>query len=54
MGKMPTVEEYLRHMEKMNSSRDETYRYLNFDQLTQYQSAQDEDKIIKKFAGHNV
>lgn len=54
MGKMPTVEEYLRHMEKMNSSRDETYRYLNFDQLTQYQSTQDEDKIIKKFAGHNV
>lgn len=54
IGKIPTIEEYLWYMEKINGSRDEIYRYLSFDQLTPYRSAHDESKIIKKFAGHIV
>ena len=54
MGKMPTVEQYLRQMEKIHPHRDETYRYLNFDQLPHYRSAHDEKRVIKTFAGQNL
>jgi len=32
-GKLPSVEEYLKYMEQVNATADDTYRYLNFDQL---------------------
>lgn len=51
LGKMPTAEEYLRYMEKMNGSDDEIYRYLSFDRLSHYQPEHDENKLIKRFSG---
>ncbi|SFT67351.1 aconitase [Kosakonia arachidis] len=38
LGKMPTVEQYLWHMERINDTREDTYRYLNFHQLAAYQT----------------
>jgi aconitate hydratase 2/2-methylisocitrate dehydratase len=40
LGKMPTVEQYHWHMDKINATREETYRYLNFDTLSEYQVAE--------------
>ncbi len=37
IGKMPTVEQYFWHMDNIEKTRDDTYRYLNFDQLPEYQ-----------------
>lgn len=39
LGKMPTVEQYHWHMDRINDSREDTYRYLNFHTLTEYQLA---------------
>ncbi|SEL00306.1 aconitase [Kosakonia sacchari] len=38
LGKMPTVEQYLWHMDRINDTREDTYRYLNFHQLAEYQT----------------
>ena len=40
LGKMPTVEQYHWHMDKINDTREETYRYLNFHTLAEYQVAE--------------
>ncbi|APG18173.1 aconitate hydratase B [Kosakonia radicincitans] len=42
LGKMPTVEQYLWHMDRINDTREDTYRYLNFHQLAEYQTAGNE------------
>ncbi len=39
IGKMPTVEQYFWHMDNIEETREDTYRYLNFDQLPEYQLA---------------
>ena len=36
LGKLPTPEEYLEWAGKLAGDRDDTYRYLNFDQLEEY------------------
>lgn len=51
IGKMPTVEQYFWHMDKINETRDDTYRYLNFDRLPEYQSTNEHENIIQKFSG---
>ncbi|BFO33916.1 MULTISPECIES: bifunctional aconitate hydratase 2/2-methylisocitrate dehydratase [Klebsiella] len=51
IGKMPTVEQYFWHMDKIKATRDDIYRYLNFDRLPEYQSTNNEKNIIKTFAG---
>jgi aconitate hydratase 2/2-methylisocitrate dehydratase len=38
LGKIPTVEEYMRYASQINETADETYQYLNFDQITDYRS----------------
>lgn len=35
-GKLPTVEEYQKYMEKVNATAADTYRYLNFDELPEF------------------
>ena len=35
-GKLPTVEEYLKYMEQVNTTAEDTYRYLNFDELPEF------------------
>ena len=39
MGKLPTPEEYLEKASKINTMAGEVYRYLNFDQIEEYQKA---------------
>ncbi|MDR9468728.1 bifunctional aconitate hydratase 2/2-methylisocitrate dehydratase [Marinospirillum sp.] len=39
MGKLPTPEEYLEKASKINTMASEVYRYLNFDQIEEYQKA---------------
>ncbi|MBK0001192.1 bifunctional aconitate hydratase 2/2-methylisocitrate dehydratase [Erwinia sp. S38] len=36
LGKLPTPEEYLQFMDQVDKTAVDTYRYLNFDQLSQY------------------
>lgn len=54
VGKMPTVEQYFWHMDRINDTRDDTYRYLNFDRLPEYQSTVNETDVIKKFVVKNI
>lgn len=35
-GKLPTVQEYLKYADKIQTTSADTYRYLNFDQLSEY------------------
>ncbi len=39
LGRIPTKEEYLQHMEKIEPMADDLYRYLNFDQITEFKEA---------------
>ena len=41
MGKLPTPEEYLEIMKEIDTTAADTYRYLNFDQLDEYQNTAD-------------
>ncbi len=36
LGKLPTPDEYQQYMNQVDKGASDTYRYLNFDQLTQY------------------
>jgi aconitate hydratase 2/2-methylisocitrate dehydratase len=38
-GKLPTSSEYLEYASKLDTMAGEVYRYLNFDQLSDYTSA---------------
>ncbi|PHM33280.1 bifunctional aconitate hydratase 2/2-methylisocitrate dehydratase [Xenorhabdus innexi] len=42
LGRLPTPEEYLQFMDKVDETAADTYRYLNFDQLNQYTEKADE------------
>lgn len=42
LGKLPTPEEYQQFMDRVDKSAVDTYRYLNFDKLTQYTGKADE------------
>ena len=37
LGKIPTVTEYMEYAEKIQATEDQTYQYLNFDQMELYQ-----------------
>lgn len=39
LGRLPTVEEYLGYAADLNTMAGEVYRYLNFDQIAEYQDA---------------
>lgn len=39
LGRIPTVEEYLSAMQAIESTSDDIYQYLNFDQISQYQKS---------------
>ncbi|MSP27522.1 MAG: bifunctional aconitate hydratase 2/2-methylisocitrate dehydratase [Methylococcales bacterium] len=38
LGKIPTVEEYMSYAGQINATAEDTYRYLNFNQMDSYQS----------------
>lgn len=48
LGKIPTKEEYMEYANKIDTMADETYRYLNFDQIEEYQKSADTVKIAAK------
>ena len=37
LGRIPTFEEYQQYMDSLQASKEDTYRYLNFDQIESYQ-----------------
>ena len=46
MGKIPTPEEYLEYAQNINSMASEIYRYMNFDQIVEFQSRAEEGARI--------
>ncbi|UYZ84256.1 bifunctional aconitate hydratase 2/2-methylisocitrate dehydratase [Entomomonas sp. E2T0] len=50
LGKLPTVQEYMQYADTINTMAPEIYRYLNFDQMTNYVKAAENAKIDVKIA----
>ncbi len=46
IGRLPTPEEYLQYAEKLDAMSDEIYRYMNFDQIIEFQQLSDDGKRI--------
>ena len=46
LGKLPTPEEYLTFASDLDSMSDEIYRYMNFDQIVEFQKSAEEGKRI--------
>lgn len=44
LGRIPTNEEYMEYATKIDTMASDTYRYLNFDQISEYQDAA--DKVV--------
>jgi aconitate hydratase 2/2-methylisocitrate dehydratase len=47
MGKIPTMDEYMKYAEDINTMGDDVYRYLNFNEMANYQSAADSAFPVK-------
>jgi len=47
MGKIPTMDEYMAYAEDINTMADDVYRYLNFNEMDDYQSAADSAFPVK-------
>ncbi len=45
LGKIPTFAEYMQHMGDITAKASEIYRYLNFDQVTEYREVADTVKL---------
>ncbi len=45
LGKLPTVEEYMSFAKDLDSMSDELYRYLNFNEIENFQKAADDTKV---------
>ncbi len=45
LGKIPTFEEYMQYAAVIDESREDTYRYLNFDQIDSYQKKSEQATI---------
>jgi aconitate hydratase 2/2-methylisocitrate dehydratase len=41
LGKLPTVEEYMKYAADLDMMADDIYRYLNFNEIESYQEAAD-------------
>jgi len=39
VGKLPTVDEYMKYVKDLDSMSDEVYRYLNFNEIEAFQNA---------------
>ncbi|MEP4485015.1 MAG: bifunctional aconitate hydratase 2/2-methylisocitrate dehydratase [Halioglobus sp.] len=46
LGKLPTPEEYMEYAQNLDSMSDEIYRYMNFDQIVEFQQGAEEGKRI--------
>ncbi len=45
LGRLPSVEEYLKYMADIDSMGDEIYRYLNFNEIAEFQDSADASKV---------
>ncbi|WP_020209523.1 bifunctional aconitate hydratase 2/2-methylisocitrate dehydratase [Gilvimarinus chinensis] len=54
LGKIPTPEEYLSYASKLDSMSADIYRYLNFNEIEEYQKSADEGKRIAAVEIQNV
>jgi aconitate hydratase 2/2-methylisocitrate dehydratase len=46
LGRLPTPAEYMEYAKNLDSMSDEIYRYLNFDQIAEFQASAEEGKRI--------
>ncbi|HUH38319.1 MAG TPA: bifunctional aconitate hydratase 2/2-methylisocitrate dehydratase [Spongiibacteraceae bacterium] len=46
LGKLPTVEEYMEYASKLDAMASEIYRYMNFDQIAEFQKGAEEGQRI--------
>jgi aconitate hydratase 2/2-methylisocitrate dehydratase len=46
LGRIPTPDEYMEYAANLDSMADEIYRYMNFDQIVEFQKKSDEGKRI--------
>jgi len=46
LGKLPTPAEYMEYAKSLEAMSDDVYRYLNFDQISEFQAKHDEGKRI--------
>jgi len=46
MGKIPTMDEYMKYMATINTMENDIYRYLNFDQIEEFMEASERAKNI--------
>jgi aconitate hydratase 2/2-methylisocitrate dehydratase len=46
LGKLPSPEEYMSYAANLDSMADEIYRYMNFDQILEFQESAEEGKRI--------
>ncbi len=51
LGRIPTLSEYLEHTKSLNPMDRDIYRYLNFNELDEYNAAAARAKSAKKLAG---
>eukprot|EP00970_Alexandrium_tamarense_P005387 scaffold874_cov196-Alexandrium_tamarense.AAC.15 len=47
-GKLPTVDEYMSYMNKVDATASDTYRYLNFDELPEFVEASEKVEISEE------
>ncbi len=47
LGRIPTAEEYHQYMNSLQDSKEDTYRYLNFDQIESYRQEADSVELEK-------
>merc|ERR1711977_567195 len=45
LGRLPTPEEYLEYSDKLDTNRDDTYRYMNFNRMEEYEEAAQEAAV---------
>ncbi|MFK8075890.1 MAG: bifunctional aconitate hydratase 2/2-methylisocitrate dehydratase [Granulosicoccus sp.] len=45
LGRLPTVEEYMEYVKDLDAMSDEVYRYLNFNEIAEFQQSADEAKV---------
>ncbi len=45
LGRLPTVDEYMEYMKDIDSMGDEIYRYLNFNEISEFQDSADASKV---------
>ena len=45
LGRLPTVEEYMGYVKDLDAMGDEVYRYLNFNEIAEFQNSADASKV---------